>query len=1329
MNKVLRQIPLQVKLFLIGLIPVFFLVYFGFQIQREKKDKIEMVDKFVFQLQQSAKVISLIDQLQLERRFTFSYCLNKQRQTEMLLQRNRSDEAIREVDELEGIYLSGYKSFTFLDSLRLFRKNVDADLIDAEEATDYYTNVLTRLTSLTQVASGNSAVFDPLVKNLRAQRILSQMISALGNLRNDYYYSLYTRQEPKLVYRRIKSGYSMYRSLEQEYFTKGSDQSLLNYRQLLSNVDVERNFSVMRSFIISGNFENSVNAEEWWSISARAIDMIKGLQRSLLSDVIEQAHDLYDEEKASSTRNLILIISIIAFVLLIVLYTIKSISNSLNDLRNVSEKIALGISGHQFAREANDAIGSLSSSIQLIDQSNVALAKAANEIGKGNFGVAVDKRSDEDVLGLALIKMKNDLEKFTADNQQKLWLQEGLSRVNEILRGEKNVKEICSGVLSVLAEYIQLPVGAFYVTTSDTTLEFSAGFALSGFENVPKVVSLGETQIGQAAQNQSILRLNKIPSKYLKVNSGTLSAYPTDVIIVPLVFNGYTEGVIELASLDTFTDQQLSLISQISQPVATALQVAKNRSKLQELLEETQTQSEELQAQHSELENLNSELEIQTQKLQASEEELKVQQEELLQANTELEERSLLLQEKNSEIQARVKELALTTKYKSEFLANMSHELRTPLNSILLLSRLLSDNNQKHLDEEEVEYAKVIQSSGTGLLNLINEILDLSKIETGKMDLDFEDTAVVDLVNEMRSLFTEVAREKKNELKIEVANQTPSHIRTDKMRLGQIIKNLISNAIKFTSNGSVMLGISPCAYDKTFICFTVKDTGIGIPKEKHDLIFDAFQQADGSTKRKYGGTGLGLSISKQLAGLLGGKITLESEPNKGSIFTLSIPANGESESKSDTSPEQEQQQKVSEHSDQYVSSVIPEPLEDDRESYSQGDKSILIIEDDINFAKALMQFTRERGYKAISSVRGDEAIMLAKKYSPAGILLDIQLPVKSGWEVMDELKKDSATRHIPVHIMSSHQVKRQSLMKGAVDFIDKPVAADQMKVVFEKIEQVLSKNPKKVLIVEDNEKHAQALAYFLDSNKIQSEIKSSVEEGKEALKRKEIDCVILDMGIPDNNAHLLLEELKADSEFEKMPVIIFTGRNLSLSEEQKIRKYADAIVVKTAYSYQRMLDEVSLFLHVVEDKKGSESRSFRNLGTLDNVLNGKTVLITDDDVRNIFSLSKALEKLNIKVVTAINGKEALERLEENPGIDIVLLDMMMPEMDGYETAKRIRGNFKWKNLPVIAVTAKAMTGDREKCIKAGASDYISKPVDIDQLLSLLRVWLYNTKRN
>lgn len=952
------------------------------------------------------------------------------------------------------------------------------------------------------------------------------------------------------------------------------------------------------------------------------------------------------------------------------------------------------------------------------------------KISEGDYATRSADSKDDDLgrVSTALNNMAASLEKSFTILKNKDFLQEGAVNIGNAIRGERNINQLASKLIKSITETLHAPIATLYVNeTGNFTL--ASSYALN---DVPKHFVLGEGLIGEAAKNKELKVINELPPNFI-IKSSVGESLPVTLIILPLVYENETIAIIELGLLRKPEQIELDFLENNAEPMAIGINAAISYVKLQNLLEETQSQTEELQAQHSELENLNTELEAQTQKLQASEEELRVQQEELQQTNEELEERSVLLEEKNQEIVRKAKELEISTRYKSEFLANMSHELRTPLNSILLLSRLLSENSEKNLSAEQIEYATVIQSSGHGLLGLIDEILDLSKIEAGKMELEYTDVKLNEIGNDMNALFKQVAREKNINFNVSTQADLPYTIQTDKGRVEQVLKNLLSNAIKFTSQGSVSLEIKKCPINNALVCFSVKDTGIGIAEDKQQFIFEAFQQADGSTRRKFGGTGLGLSISRELSKLLGGDIHLISEEGKGSEFILRVPI-----IKPDYSSYFENNVSVEEKSpvkdikavtDEYVTSVIPENIPDDRDSISAKDKKILIIEDDIVFAKSLLEMARKKGYKGIVSVRGDEGIDLAKKHIPTGILLDIQLPVKSGWQVIDELKKDPQTRHIPVHMMSSYKVKKQSLLKGAVDFINKPFAYEQMPEIFKKIEYVLNRNSKKVLIIEDNPKHASALAYYLETYNINSEVKSNVSESVDALKKDTIDCVILDMGIPDANAYQLLEEAKKDPALENLPIIIFTGKSLSMTEEQRIKQYADSIVVKTAHSYQRMLDEVSLFLHVVEEKKksGSQSNDYKKLGILNEILNEKKVLVVDDDVRNIFSLSKSLEQLKMTVVTAINGKEAIQKLEEDKKIDIVLLDMMMPEMDGYETAKEIRKNYKWKNLPVIAVTAKAMTGDREKCISAGASDYITKPVDIDQLLSLLRVWLYDNQ--
>jgi CheY-like chemotaxis protein len=551
---------------------------------------------------------------------------------------------------------------------------------------------------------------------------------------------------------------------------------------------------------------------------------------------------------------------------------------------------------------------------------------------------------------------------------------------------------------------------------------------------------------------------------------------------------------------------------------------------------------------------------------------------------------------------------------------------------------------------------------------------------------------------------------------------------------------LISNALKFTNKGFINLSVYPGAKEG-FIDFAVKDSGIGIPADKQELVFEAFQQADGSTRRKYGGTGLGLSISRQLTRLLGGDIFLVSQVGQGSEFIVSVPQGknfgspGAIEQAGYDIPEPEMPETAKQETANettghtpFTSAVIPQEVPDDRATIKKGDKVILIIEDDTVFAATLLDFTRKKGYKGVVAVRGDQGVEMAKLFKPQGILLDIQLPVKSGWDVMEEIKNDVHTRHIPVHIVSSYEVKKESLTRGAVDFVYKPLAFEKMDDVFRKIESVVKGDSKKVLIVEDNPKHARALAYFLSTYNINSTISENINDSVQSLEKNEVDCVILDMGIPDMKAYETLDSVKKNAGLENVPVLIFTGKSISRSDELKIKQYADSIIVKTAHSYQRVLDEVSLFLHLVEENNKSKQApaTARGPRSLAEVLKDKKVLVADDDVRNIFSLTKILEKHKMQVISAIDGKEALQELEKNPDTHIVLMDIMMPEMDGFEAIAKIRQQPKWRNLPVIAVTAKAMTGDREKCIKAGASDYISKPVDVDQLISLLRIWLYES---
>ncbi len=1083
----------------------------------------------------------------------------------------------------------------------------------------------------------------------------------------------------------------------------------------LRNITEER-FDILQKLIdtkrlgINATTEQIKQGNDYMNEARSLVQQMENREQILLIARTENLNKF-----ASSTPTLIVVVSLLSFIItLISFFKVNS---------DFDKRIKLQKQLQQKDEEVTTRIN--------------IIQNIADKISSGNYKIRVDDKG-KDVLGslaFSLNKMAESLDYSFTNLSEKKWLQTGIAILNEKMIGEKNMEVLVYNIIDFITKYTESQLGAFYLLKDENTLSLYASIGLNK-NKIKKEVAIGEGLAGQCALSQKKMMLEDISDDAFVINYSAGSIKPTSIIAIPVFYEKNLKGVIEIASIQPYSNAIYEFLRAAIFNIGMAVNSARDHQNLQELLSETQAQSEELQSQQIELENNNSELEAQSAKLQTSEEELRVQQEELLETNAELQERSRLLEEKNElilernlDIQAKAEELAQSAKYKSEFLANMSHELRTPLNSILLLSRLLTENQTGNLSNEQVEYASVIKKSGDGLLSLIDEILDLSKIEAGKMKLEIKDVSIAEVCNELKALFNPMAKDKGIDFVIDIDKNLPKKIQTDRLRLEQILRNLISNALKFTAHGSVIMKIFK---EANAINFTVTDTGIGIPTDKQQLVFEAFQQADGSTRRKYGGTGLGLSISSQLAKFLGGEITLYSEENKGSAFTLTLPLEKN---------EQQQQKKSSNYSkinvdefeklkdniskEKFITNTIPSSIPDDRNEILADDKIILIIEDDTDFANLLLDYARQKKYKGIVAVRGDEGVQLAKQFIPTGILLDMQLPIKSGWEIIDELKTNLSTKNIPLHIMSAHDIKTKSFSKTVVDFINKPVSVEKLNEVFQKIEDALTHTPKKVLIVEENIKHAQALSYFLENHNIHSEIKNNIQESIKALKQNEVNCVIVNLGYPEKTTYDTLAEVKQTEGLENLPIIIFTGKNLSQPEEFQIKKYADSIVIKTAHSYQRILDEVSLFLHRVEEKtKGSGATNKKNT-EYNEVLQGKTVLIADDDVRNIFSITKSLEMYGMKIISATDGKDALKQLEENAKINLILMDMMMPEMDGYDAIKRIRENLKYKDLPILAITAKAMTGDREKCISAGASDYITKPVDVDQLISLLRVWLYD----
>jgi CheY-like chemotaxis protein/CHASE3 domain sensor protein/putative methionine-R-sulfoxide reductase with GAF domain len=927
------------------------------------------------------------------------------------------------------------------------------------------------------------------------------------------------------------------------------------------------------------------------------------------------------------------------------------------------------------------------------------------------------------------------LKKAEEETAIKNWTLTGSSELVRDMQGNKQLTELAAIIISRLATWLNAQGGVLYIMEEDGTHLTPAGtYAMAKAKNGLSPIQVGQGLAGQCAAEKKSILVTDVLAGHFTTGTSFGELAPQHIIAVPVVFEGAVIAVIELGSIHRFSSLQQEFLQLVLDNIAVALSSAQAREKTKELLEETLRQSEELEVQQEELKQTNEELHEKTELLERSEAELKAQQEELQQTNEELGEKAGLLEEQKGQLEAakaetetKARELELTSKFKSEFLANMSHELRTPLNSILILSQLLMENKNNTLGEKEVTYAKNVNSSGKDLLNLIDEILDLSKVEAGKIDLEITEVRVDHIAAHLRAMFAEIANDRSIDFKIIYPEKKfTSPIYTDEQRVEQILKNLLSNAFKFTDKyGMVTLEIDRVGDQ---VAFSVTDTGIGIPESKQAIIFQAFQQADGSTRRKYGGTGLGLSISRELAHILSGEIQLQSEEGKGSTFTLYLPLRtsptwSEEQAPKVYAPGQEEYPSLPKDPENDI--ALEKPARDDRHSIQENDKIVLIIEDDVNFAGVLLEFFRERNYKGIIAYQGNTGLSLARYYRPDAIVLDLHLPVMDGSEVLKHLKNDPALRHIPVQIFSGYDRRKETLELGAFDFVKKPVTRVTMQHAVDRIEEFIRKKLKKLLIVEDNRQQNNAIRELIGNGDVKSFSAYGGMEAFDIMSKEKFDCIIIDLGLPDMSGFELLEKIKANNELKKIPVIVYTGQDLSKEETRRLDKLANTVVLKTANSKERLLDETILFLHRVESNLPKEKQQIiRKLHRTGEVLKNRKVLIVDDDMRNIYSLTNALEEEGLSCMTADNGKAAVGLLKQHEDIDIVLMDVMMPEMDGYEATREIRKMNNFGKLPIIALTAKAMKGDREKCLEAGMSDYIAKPVNIDQLLSLMRVWLY-----
>ncbi len=956
-----------------------------------------------------------------------------------------------------------------------------------------------------------------------------------------------------------------------------------------------------------------------------------------------------------------------------------------------------------------------------------AIAEVATAVTKGDLtrSIQVDALGEVAELKDNINTMIDNLRLTTDRNTEQDWLKTNLARFTGMLQGQRDLTTVGRMLLSELAPLVNAQQGVIYQMGAEESDSMTLLSAYANSEDGHShTIQLGEGLIGQCALEKRRMLIANLPPHTAPVRSGLFEAVPRSVFVLPVLFEDRVKAVIELASLSEFTASHLAFLDQLTSSIGIVLNSIEATMQTEGLLKQSQQLAVELQTQQKELQQTNEQL---AQKAQ-----------QLAEQNAEVERKNREIEQARGALEEQAKELALTSKYKSEFLANMSHELRTPLNSILVLGQQLADNPDLNLTAKQVEFARTIHGAGTDLLTLISDILDLSKIESGTVSVEAEEVFFGSLIDMVARPFRHEAESRKLAFEVETDPHLTRSLVTDSKRLQQVLKNLLSNAFKFTEHGGVRLSVTPVNRGWTphhpilgtaasVIAFEVSDTGIGIPADKQRIIFEAFQQADAGTSRKYGGTGLGLAISRELASLLGGEIQLRSTPGAGSSFTLYLPQTYVGPATSSGMPASDlPHPPLLTHP---VSFALPEmtgeTIEDDRNNLEPGDATLLIVEDDVHYARILCDLSRDKGFKVLVAMRGTEALALARELHPSAVSLDVSLPDMLGWTVLNHLKQDPATRHIPVQMLTVNEDWHHGLSHGAFAFVNKPTTREGLAAAIDRIRDFARPRRKRLLVVEDEPAQQLSIRALLDYDDIDVDVVSTGEDALAAIDNQSYDCVVLDLRLPDMTGFELLEQLSQSDSRNELPVVVFTGKDLSPEEDARLHMLARSVIVKDVESPERLLDETALFLHrVVSDLPPEKQKMLDRLHRSDEALVGRKVLVVDDDVRNIFALSSVLERRGMTVLMAGTGREAIATIESTPDLGIVLMDIMMPEMDGYETMQVIRQNPLFRRLPIIALTAKAMKGDREKCLQAGASEYLAKPVNTEQLLSSLRMWLH-----
>ncbi|MGH7217138.1 MAG: response regulator, partial [Nitrospiraceae bacterium] len=952
-----------------------------------------------------------------------------------------------------------------------------------------------------------------------------------------------------------------------------------------------------------------------------------------------------------------------------------------------------------------------------------AIAEVATAVTKGDLtrSIQVETRGEVAELKDNINTMIFNLRETTESNREQDWLKTNLAKFSGMLQGQRELNTVGRMLLTELAPLVNAHQGTLYhLTDSGTapTLNLLSSYAHGRDESFSEQISLGEGLVGQCAVEKRRILLNEVPPDFISITSSLGKARKVSILVLPVLFEGQTKAVIELATIQSFTAGSLAFLDLLTQSIGAVFNTIEATMRTEGLLTQSQQLTVELQSRQSELQQTNEELGMKA-KL-------------LAEQNAEVERKNAEVEQARRALEEKAAELALTSKYKSEFLANMSHELRTPLNSILILSQQLAGNTGGNLSDKQVEFSRNINSSGSDLLHLINDILDLSKIESGTVTVEVEEISFAALHDTIDRNFRHVAEAKNLPFHVHFAENLPRFMYTDPKRLQQILKNLLSNAVKFTAHGQVEVRVSfavqgwspdhPVLNASPYVLsFAVEDTGIGVAPEKQRLIFEAFQQADAGTSRKYGGTGLGLAISRELAVLLGGEIKLSSVFGQGSTFTLYLPLHYSGPDSQRTAPPSIATFETA----RLLPIAREEHIEDDRNLIEEGDSVLLIVEDDPHYARVVLGLARDKGFKGIVATKGALGLSLARQFHPAAISLDIVLPDMLGWTVLNQLKLDPATRHIPVQIITVEEERHHGLAHGAFSYLVKAPTTEGLKTAFDRIKDFTAPRTKRLLIVEDNDIERQSIVELLGYTDIELVAVATGGEALEAMLDKSFDCVVLDLRLPDMTGFELLEKVHAEPALTEVPVVVFTGKELTAEEQMRLKTMAKSIVLKDVQSPERLLDETALFLHrVVTDLPEEKQKMLDRLHGSNEILRGRKVLVVDDDARNIFALTSLLENQEMDVVSATNGRNAIDIIQNMSDVSIVLMDIMMPEMDGYETMREIRKDPEFRTVPILALTAKAMKGDREKCLNAGASDYIAKPVNTDQLLSLMRVWLF-----